>query len=39
HVSTSVKEIDHAQLGIVNQAELKLFPKPSSDSVPLHKLK
>ncbi|GKE06587.1 hypothetical protein Tco_1398605 [Tanacetum coccineum] len=26
HVSTSVKEIDYAQLGVVNQAELKLFP-------------
>ncbi|GJX28981.1 retrovirus-related pol polyprotein from transposon TNT 1-94 [Tanacetum coccineum] len=27
HVSTSVKEIDNVQLGIVNQAELKLFPR------------
>ncbi|GKA60247.1 hypothetical protein Tco_0759654 [Tanacetum coccineum] len=27
HVSTSVKEIDNVQLGIVNQAELKLLPK------------
>ncbi|GJY38924.1 hypothetical protein Tco_0425288 [Tanacetum coccineum] len=25
HVSTSVKEIDNVQLGIINQAELKLF--------------
>ncbi|GJT59395.1 copia protein [Tanacetum coccineum] len=27
YVSTSVKEIDNVQLGIVNQAELKLLPK------------
>ncbi|GJU35740.1 hypothetical protein Tco_1184094 [Tanacetum coccineum] len=27
HVSTFVKEIDNVQLGIVNQAELKLLPK------------
>ncbi|GJX38974.1 gag-pol polyprotein [Tanacetum coccineum] len=27
HVLTSVKEIDYAQLGIVNQAELKLQPR------------
>ncbi|GKA71597.1 hypothetical protein Tco_0777736 [Tanacetum coccineum] len=27
HVSTFVKEIDNVQLGIVNQAELKLFPR------------
>ncbi|GKC27069.1 hypothetical protein Tco_1034363 [Tanacetum coccineum] len=27
HVSTSVKEIDNVQLGIVNQAELKLLPR------------
>ncbi|GJU89714.1 retrovirus-related pol polyprotein from transposon TNT 1-94 [Tanacetum coccineum] len=28
HVSTSVKETDNVQLGIVNQAELKLFHRP-----------
>nr|GEW74903.1 hypothetical protein [Tanacetum cinerariifolium] len=27
HVSTSVKDIDNVQLGVVNQAELKLFPR------------
>ncbi|GKA73707.1 hypothetical protein Tco_0780009 [Tanacetum coccineum] len=27
HVSTSVKVIDGVQLGIVNQGELKLFPR------------
>ncbi|GJW43119.1 hypothetical protein Tco_0071918 [Tanacetum coccineum] len=27
HVSTSVKEINYARLGIVNQAELKLQPR------------
>ncbi|GKE79764.1 hypothetical protein Tco_1549764, partial [Tanacetum coccineum] len=27
HVSTYVKEIDNIQLGIVNQAELKLLPR------------
>ncbi|GKB67680.1 reverse transcriptase [Tanacetum coccineum] len=27
HVSASVKEIDNVQLGIVNQTELKLFPR------------
>ncbi|GJX12538.1 hypothetical protein Tco_0204296 [Tanacetum coccineum] len=27
HVSTSVKEIDNVQLGIVNQVELKLQPR------------
>ncbi|GKD10736.1 hypothetical protein Tco_1190421 [Tanacetum coccineum] len=38
-ISTSVKEIDIVQLGIVSQAGLKLLLRSSSVSTPPHKLK